>query len=120
MDVINLIEDIIDLVRYDNRHTVKILIEPVWLIVYLSDDPDNEYEERYVIPIRYDALTQEVCIPDDEYKQMMEDNDGGIDLEEISLIQKIMQYLDDNKESIEHYFKKLSVTRNLYETSITS
>ena len=48
MDVINLIEDIIDLVRYDNRHTVKILIEPVWLIVYLSDDPDNEYEERYV------------------------------------------------------------------------
>ena len=120
MDVINLIEDIIDLVRYDNRHTVKILIEPVWLIVYLSDDPDNEYEERYVIPIRYDALTQEVCIPDDEYKKMMGDSDSGIDLEEINLIQKIMQYLNDNKETIECYFKKLSVTRNLSKDSITS
>ena len=43
---------------------------------------------------------------------MMTDNDGGIDLEEINLIHEIMLYIEENKESIEDYMNKLSVTRN--------
>lgn len=51
-------------------------------------------------------------IDDHDYKKMMTDNDGGIDLEEINLIREIMLYLEKNKESIEDYMNKLSVTRN--------
>ena len=109
---INLIEDITSIVKDDNRHTVKIAIEPVQLSIYLSDDPDDDYEELYVIPIKYDILTQSAYIDDYEYKKMMTDNDGGIDLEEIKLIHEIMLYLEENKESIEDYMNKLSVTRN--------
>lgn len=109
---INLIEDITRIVKDDNRHTVKIEIEPVQLAIYLSDDPDDDYEELYVIPIKYDILTQSVRIDDHDYKKMMTDNDGGIDLEEINLIREIMLYLEKNKESIEDYMNKLSVTRN--------
>lgn len=109
---INLIEDITRIVKDDNRHTVKIVIEPVQLAIYLSDDPDDDYEELYVIPIKYDILTQSAYIDDHDYKKMMTDNDGGIDLEEINLIRDIMLYLEENKESIEDYMNKLSVTRN--------
>lgn len=109
---INLIEDITRIVKDDNRHTVKIAIEPVQLSIYLSDDPDDDYEELYVIPIKYDILIQSAYIDDHDYKKMMTDNDGGIDLEEIKLIHKIMLYLEENKESIEDYMNKLSVTRN--------
>lgn len=82
------------------------------LAIYLSDDPDDDYEELYVIPIKYDILTQSVRIDDHDYKKMMTDNDGGIDLEEINLIHEIMLYIEENKESIEDYMNKLSVTRN--------
>ena len=82
------------------------------LTIYLSDDPDDDYEELYVIPIKYDILTQSAYIDDHDYKKMMTDNDGGIDLEEIKLIHEIMLYIEENKESIEDYMNKLSVTRN--------
>lgn len=87
------------------------------LTIYLSDDPDDDYEELYVIPIKYDILTQSAYIDDHDYKKMMTDNDGGIDLEEINLIREIMLYLEENKESIEDYMDKLSVTRNKYLVS---
>lgn len=117
---INLIEDIIKIVQDDNRHTIKIEIEPVWLTIYLSDDPDDDYEEKYIIPIRYDLLTESIYIADKEYKEMTEDNDTGIDFEEVRLIHKIMWYLDDNKETIKTYLEKLSVTRNESKNSLAS
>ena len=119
-DNINLIEDIIKIVQDDNRHTIKIEIEPVWLTIYLSDDPDDDYEEKYIIPIRYDSLTEGIYIADKEYKEMTEDNDTGIDFEEVRLIHKIMWYLDDNKETIKTYLEKLSVTRNESKNSLAS
>ena len=119
-DNINLIEDIIKIVQDDNRHTIKIEIEPVWLTIYLSDDPDDDYEEKYIIPIRYDSLTEGIYIADKEYKEMTEDNDTGIDFEEVRLIHKIMWYLDDNKETIKTYLGKLSVTRNESKNSLAS
>ena len=87
------------------------------LAIYLSDDPDDDYEELYVIPIKYDILTQSSYIDDYDYKKMMTDNDNGIDLEEINLIREIMLYLEENKKSIEDYMNKLSVTRNKHLVS---
>ena len=117
---INFIDDIISIIKNDNRHSVRISIEPVWLMIYLMDDPEDDYEEKFVIPIRYDVLTKSVCIPDIDYKELMQDNDGGIDLEEINLIQVLMQYIEKHKETIDQYCSNLSVTRNKSQDSMIS
>ena len=105
MIYLNLIEDILNIVKDDKRHNVKVVIESIGVTVYLDDDPDDTYEERYVIPIRYDTLYDCCHIPPDEYRKCMndEDVDCGIDKEEIDLIQKIMEYLENNKAEIQHY-----------------
>ena len=89
-------------------------------MIYLMDDPEDDYEENYVIPIRYDVLTKSVCVPDTDYKELMRDNDGGIDLEEINLIQVLMQYIEKNKATIDKYCSNLSVTRNKSRDSMIS
>lgn len=104
MIYLNLIEDILNIVKDDKRHNVKVVIESLGVTVYLDDDPDGDYEEKYIIPVRYDVLFGSCYIPHDEYlKCMTEDVDCGIDKEEIDLIQKIMEYLENNKKEIDHY-----------------
>lgn len=101
---INLIEDILDIVKDDKRHTVKICVDSLGVTVYLDDDPDDTYEEKYVIPVTYDTLFECAHIPHEEYMKCMSvDADCGIDKEEIDLIQKIMEYLENNKSSIHRY-----------------
>ena len=101
---INLIEGLLDIIKDDTRHIIKICFDTLGVTVYLDDDPDKEYEEKYVIPVRYDSLYESAYIPHDEYiERMGEDIDGGIDKEEIDLIQKIMEYLENNKKEIDHY-----------------
>lgn len=41
----------------------------------------------------------------------MHDNDFGLDLEEINLIQKIMQYMENNNEEIEAVCDSLALSR---------
>lgn len=106
---INLIEDILDIVKDDKRHVIKICIDSLGVTIYLDDDPEDTYEEKYVIPIKYDTLLECAYIPHEEYvKYMSEDTDCGIDKEEIDLIQKIMEYLENNKLSIHRYCNFLS------------
>lgn len=101
---INLIEGLLNIIKDDTRHIVKIYFDTLGVTIYLDDDPDREYEEKYVIPVRYDSLYESVYIPRDEYlKCMSENTDCGIDKEEIDLIQKIMEYLENNKKEIDHY-----------------
>lgn len=101
---INLIEGLLDIIKDDTRHIIKICFDTLGVAVYLDDDPDKEYEEKYVIPVRYDSLYESAYIPHDEYLECMsKDVDGGIDKEEIDLIQKIMEYLENNKKEIDHY-----------------
>ena len=77
--------------------------------MYLDDDPEDTYEEKYIVPIRYDTLYECAYIPHDEYiKCMNDDTECGIDKEEIDLIQKIMEYLENNKLSIHRYCNFLS------------
>ena len=101
---INLIEGLLDIIKDDTRHIIKICFDTLGVTVYLDDDSDREYEEKYVIPVRYDSLYESAYIPHDEYLECMsKDVDGGIDKEEIDLIQKIMEYLENNKKEIDHY-----------------
>ena len=96
---INLIEGLLNIIKDDTRHIIKIYFDTLGVTVYL-----DEYEEKYVIPVRYDSLYESAYIPHDEYIECMgEDIDGGIDKEEIDLIQKIMEYLENNKKEIDHY-----------------
>ena len=110
MIAINLIQDLIDITKNDSRHHVKIVIDGIYFTVYIDDDSDETYEERYVIPIRYDCCSGFCYIPHDEYCEIMHDNDFGIDLEEINLIQKIMQYMENSKDKIEAACYSLSLT----------
>lgn len=106
---INLIEGLLDIIKDDKRHYVKISLDTLGITIYLDDDPDGEYEEKYVIPVRYDSLFEGCYIPHDEYlKCMSNDADCGIDKEEIDLIQKIMAYLENNKIEINHYCEILN------------
>lgn len=111
MITINLIQDLIDITKNDSRHHVKIVIDDIYFTVYIDDDSDETYEERYVIPIRYDCCSGFCYIPHDEYCEIMHDNDFGIDLEEINLIQKIMQYMENSKDEIEAACYSLSLSK---------
>lgn len=106
---INLIEGLLDIIEDDKRHSVKICLDTLGVTVYLDDDPDSNYEEKYIIPIRYDSLFEGCYIPHDEYLECMsDDTDCGIDKEEIDLTQKIMEYLENNKIDINHYCNLLN------------
>lgn len=110
MIILNLVEDLLDIIKEDDRHTVKICVDTLGITVYLDDDPDDTGEEKYVIPIKYDTLYRCCHIPPDEYRKCMKDDDAdiGIDKQEIDLIQKIMEYLENNSSSIIHYCDMLS------------
>lgn len=110
MITINLIQDITEIVKNDKRHHVKIIIDGIYFTVYLDDDSEETYEEKYLIPIRYDCCSGFCYIPHDEYCEIMHDNDFGIDLEEINLIQKIMQYMENNNDEIEAICHSLSLS----------
>lgn len=109
MIIINLIKDILDIIKDDTRHSFKICIDTLGVTIYLDDDPDDTFEEEFVIPVTYDTLLESSFIPHEEYiKCMSGKTDAGIDKEQIDLIQKIMEYLENNKESIDSYCSSLS------------
>ena len=111
MIAINIVQDIKKKKKNDSRHHVKIVIDGIYFTVYLDDDSDETYEEKYLIPIRYDCCSGFCYIPHDEYCEIMHDNDFGIDLEEINLIQKIMQYMENNNNEIEATCYSLSLSK---------
>lgn len=96
----DLIRDIADIVKDDKYHNIKISIEYIGVTVFISDNRDEEYEDKCVIPIRYDTLTEDCYIPHDELLDMFQPNDGGISYEDIVLIEMIMKYLRTHKSEI--------------------
>ena len=52
------------------------------------------------IPIEYDALYDSVCIPHEEYVKLFNPNEGGIEPQEIKMINSIMDYLLENKGAV--------------------
>lgn len=106
----NLLEDIKEIVKSDKEHNVKIEIDNISVKVYLDYDPENDYEEKTLIPIEYSTLEQFAYIPDDEYRKKFNVNDYGITLDEITLIKEIMEYLESHKQEIRELCKGYSWT----------
>ena len=105
---VGIIQDIITNLQDDVRHNVRVVIDSEFLTVYLDDDPELNLEEKKVIPIRYNRFEDYCYIPHDEYCEMMQDNDFGIDIEEINLIQRIMLCIENNKDEIQMVCGSLS------------
>ena len=101
------LSEIKKILKDDARHTASINIGWYGITVYLDDDPEKKCEEKYVIPIYYDVLEEYSYIPDSEYRSKCQENDYGIDLEEIIIIQKIMKCLEKNKEEIHKFCHNL-------------
>ena len=103
MDILKDIRDI--LVRNkDVEHMLQIVVDWSGVTVYLDYDPEKDFEEDFeekcVIPIRYDTLDEFAYMPDSEYREKFHPNDYGIEYKEIVLIKKIMEYLESHKEEI--------------------
>lgn len=91
-------------------------MDDIYFTVYLDDDPDETYEEKYLIPIRYDCCSDFCYIPHNEYCEVMCNNDFGIDLDEINLIEKIMQYMENNKNMIKNICRGFSLNKRKHLT----
>lgn len=93
---VNILQDIKDILirNKDKEHHLKIEISWDGITVYLEYDPDKDFEEKCIIPIRYETLEEFAYIPNDEYRDKYNPNDYGIDLNEIILIKEIMEYLE--------------------------
>ena len=99
MDILKDIRDI--LVRNkDKERMLKIVVDWSGITVYLDYDPEKDFEEKCVLPIRYDTLDGFAYIPDSEYREKFHPNDFGIEYEDIVLIKEIMEYLESHKEEI--------------------
>ena len=99
MDILKDIRDI--LVRNkDKERMLKIVVDWSGVTVYLDYDPEKDFEEKCVLPIRYDTLDGFAYIPDSEYREKFHPNDFGIEYEDIVLIKEIMEYLESHSKEI--------------------
>lgn len=97
----NLLTDIKEIVKNDKEHNIKIEVSSLGVRVLLDYDPDNNYEEKIIIPIEYTTLEEFSYIPDSDYRKMFNINDYGITVDEIDLISKIMHYLESHGREIQ-------------------
>lgn len=119
---INLIQDLVDITKDDMNHNVKIAIDKYGVTIYLDDDPEDEGTEKYVIPIRYDIYLDCAGIPYSEFMRCMHEpnEDIAIEYDEIILIHKIMDYLENNKVEIDKMCSNLSVRCKNNNSEVTS
>ena len=112
----------IDIIKDDSDHNVRVTVDRYGVTVYLDDDPEDEGFEKFLIPIRYDTYLNCVCISYSELmKYMHEPNeDVTIEYDEIILIHKIMDYLENNKSEIDKICSSLSVRCKSNNSKVTS
>ena len=99
MDILKDIRDIL-IRNKDTEHMLKIVVDWSGVTVYLDYDPEKDFKEKCIIPIRCDAYDGFAYIPDDEYREKFHPNDYGIEYKEIILIKEIMECLESHKEEI--------------------
>lgn len=115
-------QDLIDIVKDDLDHNVRIMIDRYGVTVYLDDDPEDECDEKYIIPIRYDIYLDCAGIPYSDFMRCMHEpnEDIAIEYDEIILIHKIMEYLENNKVEIDKMCSNLSVRCKSNNSKVTS
>jgi len=100
---LNILQDIKEILikNKDKEHHLKIEISWDSVTVYLEYDPEKDFDEKSIIPIRYETLEEFAYIPDKEYREKYNPDDYGIDLKEIILIKEIMKYLESHSTEID-------------------
>ena len=96
----NLITDIKDLLKYDTEHLLRIEISSFSLKIYLEYNPNLDKEENCIIPIEYSFVDDIICIPNNEFHEMYNPSDYGLEMNEINIINNIMNYLNKYREEI--------------------
>lgn len=99
---------ILDIVKDDRWHNIKIEIDNTGIIVFLDDDPELNGFEKFMIPVKYDVFQEGCVIPHGVYMKYMEEcpEETGIDKEEIEIILKIMSLLEEHDEEIKSFCDK--------------
>ena len=112
----------IDIVKDDSDHNVRVTVDRYGVTVYLDDDPEDDGLEKFLIPIRYDTYLDGVCISYSELMKCMHEpnEDVAIEYDEIILIHKIMDYLENNKSEIDDICNNLSVRCKSNNSKVTS
>ena len=103
-----IIDKILELFENDKDYFIEFKIDSISFTAYLDNDPEQTFERKYVIPIRYDGLFG-VYIPDDEFRELMTKNDVGITIEEIRYIKDIMELMLEHKDEIEKAMDKCGI-----------
>lgn len=103
MDLLHDLQNIL-ISNKDDWHELDITVTPYEVKVILRRDPLEYSQQKDVeIPIVYDVLCGFVCIPDGLYRELfnIDDEQFGINIDEIKIIYEIMNYLESNNAAIE-------------------
>nr|DAZ45203.1 MAG TPA: hypothetical protein [Caudoviricetes sp.] len=87
--MINVIEDIAKIMKYDKSHNVKVVVKPNGITVSLSE---GNFDEVFDIPIKYDCL-EGIYINNKKQK-------GVIGICDIDIVKDIMKYLEDHSNEL--------------------
>lgn len=105
----NILNDLIRILRNDSDHRIKIEISDWDFRVYLIYDPENKLDNSIIVPIVYEPLEDIIFIPQNELVDSYNCTDFGMDFVEIKLIEQIMQYIEDNSETIKELCSSCSL-----------
>lgn len=98
----DLIKDILAIVKADSDHDVEIKIDPRGVYIALESDDIYADNDHYIVPIMYSVRGKIVCIDHDKYCAEYKCEEGiGFVYEEICLIERIMDYLRTHREEID-------------------
>ena len=88
--MINIIEDIAKIMKYDKSHNVKVVVEPHGITISLSD---GNFNDVFDIPIKSDCL--DGIYIDNEKKK------GVISICDINIVKDIMEYLEKHMNELD-------------------
>lgn len=102
-------DEILEVMKCDTEHFVRFKVDGTGFGVYLIYDPEMEFGDNIVIPINYDKILDGVYVSDDEYREMFNPGEGGIEHTEIVLIDRIMGVMEANLDEIRSMCEKCNI-----------
>lgn len=88
--MINVVEDIVKIMKYDKSHNFKVVVEPNGITVSLSE---GSFDEVFDIPIKYDC-SYGIYIDNEKQK-------GVIGICDINIVRDIMEYLEKHMNELD-------------------
>lgn len=97
----NVIKGIKDILKDDKEHILKFVIEYNRFMVQLIYDPSVTGTRSEVIPIVYSVPNGFCTIDDKLYRELFWPMGLGIDSDEVGLIKKVMDYIEEHSADID-------------------